>query len=84
MDRSQRLLPTVCLCAIVKNELHNHAGGIRRFLERIVPFCAQAFVLDTGSTDGTLDILRAATNEWPWLRIAEGPFHGFAEVPSTL
>jgi hypothetical protein len=79
MQRSE-LLPTVCLCAIVKDEEINHSGGIRAYLERIVPHVRQAVVLDTGSSDRTVDILRQSSVEWPWLHVFQGPFNSFAEA----
>ncbi|MGO9837837.1 MAG: glycosyltransferase [Polyangiaceae bacterium] len=61
--------PTVCLNMIVKNEAH----VIRRCLESVRPFVSYWVVVDTGSSDGTQDIVRATMqgipgelHERPW------------------
>lgn len=46
--------PTVCLSVIVKNE----SRVIRRMLESVWPVLDRYVVVDTGSTDGTQDIIR--------------------------
>lgn len=46
--------PTICLCAIVKNEAH----VIRRMLDSTAPHIAYWVICDTGSTDGTQEIIR--------------------------
>lgn len=50
LPRSQKL----CLCMIVKNE----AGVIARALDSVLPWIDIWCVLDTGSTDGTQEIIR--------------------------
>jgi glycosyltransferase involved in cell wall biosynthesis len=45
---------TICLCMIVKNE----APVIRRCLDSVLPVIAHWVIVDTGSTDGTQDIIR--------------------------
>lgn len=55
---------TICLCMIVKNE----APVIRRCLDSVRPFIDHWVIVDTGSTDGTQDIIK----------------NHFTDVPGTL
>ena len=48
------VIQTVCLCMIVKNE----APVIARCLENARPLISHWAIVDTGSTDGTQDIIR--------------------------
>ena len=64
---------TLCLCMIVKNE----AGVIRRCLDSVRPIIDSWLVVDTGSTDGTQDIVRAAMADLPG-ELVERPWRDFA------
>ncbi|GGW64683.1 glycosyl transferase [Streptomyces galilaeus] len=62
--------PTICLCMIVKNE----AQVIERCLASVRPLIDTWVISDTGSTDGTQDLIRAALagipgelHEDPWV-----------------
>lgn len=54
------VLPNTSLCSIVRDELMNPAGGIKDFMECIVPYVERAVIVDTGSLDGTREVLEEA------------------------
>lgn len=56
---------TVSLCMICKNEIHN----IESLIRSVCPVIEQVVVVDTGSTDGTLEILRSLAQEYRNLQI---------------
>src|SRR3978361_1789128 len=59
---------TVCLSMIVKNEAH----VIRRCLDSVRSLIDYWIIVDTGSTDGTQDVIRAAMADRPG-RLVERP-----------
>ncbi|MGR4884584.1 glycosyltransferase [Streptomyces sp. LARHCF249] len=63
---------TVCLNMIVKDE----APVIRRCLESVRPLIDSWVILDTGSTDGTQDVIREVLGDLPGA-LHESPFKGF-------
>ena len=65
--------PTISLCMIVKNE----ASVIRRCLYSVRPIITHWVVVDTGSTDGTQDIIRAHMHDIPG-ELHERPWRDFA------
>ena len=66
-------LSSLCLCMIVKNE----APVIRRCLDSVLPFIHHWVIVDTGSTDGTQDIIRAHMAAVPGT-LHERPWQDFA------
>ena len=64
---------TVCLCMIVKNE----APVIRRCLDSVRPIIDHWVIVDTGSTDGTQDIIRDHLKDLPG-ELHERPWQDFA------
>ena len=64
---------TICLNMIVKNE----AAVIRRCLDSVLPIIDHWVIVDTGSTDGTQDIIRAHLHDLPG-ELHERPWRDFA------
>ncbi|WP_406169063.1 glycosyltransferase [Streptomyces sp. NBC_00996] len=65
-------MKTVCLNMIVKSEAH----VIRRCLESVRPLVDSWVILDTGSTDGTQDVIRETLADLPGT-LHESPWKGF-------
>jgi glycosyltransferase involved in cell wall biosynthesis len=64
--------PTICLNMIVKNE----APVIRRCLESVRPLIDTWVIVDTGSTDGTQDVIRDVYSDLPG-ELHERPWKGY-------
>lgn len=64
---------TLCLNMIVKNE----ASVIRRCLDSVLPLIDRWVIVDTGSSDGTQDIIREHLRELPG-ELHERPWRDFA------
>ncbi len=64
---------TICLSMIVKNE----APVIRRCLDSVRPIIDHWVIVDTGSTDGTQDIIREALKDLPG-ELHQRPWRDFA------
>lgn len=67
------VLQTVCLCMIVKNE----APVIARCLDSVRPLITHWVIVDTGSTDGTQEIIRNHLRDLPG-KLYERPWKDFA------
>ncbi len=70
-------LPKLCLHMIVKNESH----VIERCLKSVMPLIDYWVIVDTGSTDGTQDIVRAFLKNIPG-ELHEIPWKNFGETRS--
>jgi hypothetical protein len=64
---------SICLNMIVKNE----ASVIRRCIDSVRPLVDHWVIVDTGSTDGTQDIIRAHLHDLPG-ELLERPWRDFA------
>lgn len=64
--------PSICLVMIVKNEAH----VIRRCLDSLRPLVDRWLIVDTGSGDGTQDVVRAHLADLPG-ELVERPWVGF-------
>jgi glycosyltransferase involved in cell wall biosynthesis len=64
--------PTICLNVIVKDE----TPMIRRCLESVRPLIDSWVIVDTGSTDGTQDVIRDVYGDLPG-ELYERPWRGF-------
>ncbi|MSR85847.1 glycosyltransferase [Candidatus Woesearchaeota archaeon] len=71
------ILRDTTLCAIVRDEIINPAGGIRDFVESTVPFMEKAIIVDTGSIDGTRQYLEDAKKRYAHLDVLDHPFEGY-------
>jgi glycosyltransferase involved in cell wall biosynthesis len=71
------VLNDVSLCMIVRDEIINPLGGIGRFLDLHLPYFSEAVVVDTGSIDGTRDVLDQYAKRFPQLRVYDHMFDGF-------
>lgn len=58
----------------------NPAGGIVDFIESTVPYVEEAVIVDTGSLDGTREILEELKEKYPNLRIFDREFKGYADA----
>jgi glycosyltransferase involved in cell wall biosynthesis len=74
------ILKDTTLCAIVRDEKVNPAGGIQRFVESHTPFVEEAVIVDTGSIDGTREILEEMNPKYSNLKIFDYEFDGFANA----
>ncbi|HLO66830.1 MAG TPA: glycosyltransferase [Holophaga sp.] len=68
-------MPTICLNMIVRNEAH----VIRRCLDSVRPVIDHWVILDTGSTDGTQDIIREHLKDLPG-ELFEAPWTNFGQA----
>src|SRR3989344_6360433 len=70
-------LQDITLTMIVRDELMNPAGGLLPMLEYHLPHLPEAVVLDTGSVDGTRQLLEHLQGQYPQLKVYDAKFNGY-------
>lgn len=86
---AKKIILPVTLTAIVRDERINPAmvkplSGIESFIEAHVPYVEQAVIADTGSVDGTREILEEAQFKHPNLKVIDIPFEGYAQARNEV
>jgi hypothetical protein len=76
---SNIILPNTSLCAIVRDEKENAAGGIIDFVDSTMPYVEAGVIVDTGSLDGTREVLEELQSKYPNLVILDRQFNGFSD-----
>jgi len=76
-------LSDVTLTMIVRDELMNPAGGLHAVLSRHLPYFQNVIVLDTGSVDGTRQLLEQMAGEYPQLKVYDAKFEGYGPARNT-
>ncbi len=79
----QTPLSDVTLTMIVRDELMNPAGGLHAVLSRHLPYFQDVVVLDTGSVDGTRQLLEQMASEYSQLRVYDAEFKGYGHARVT-
>jgi len=73
-----KIIRDTSLCAIVRDEIMNPAGGIVDFVECTVPYVEQAVIVDTGSIDGTRQKLEELEKKHTNLTVYDYVFDDYA------
>ncbi len=79
----QTPLSDVTLTMIVRDELMNPAGGLHAVLSRHLPYFQKVVVLDTGSVDGTRQLLEEMASGYSQLRVYDAEFKGYGPARNT-
>ena len=74
------ILPDTSLCAIVRDEIMNPAGGVVDFVDSTLPYVEAGVIVDTGSKDGTREALEEMKSKYSHLEVYDTKFQGFAHA----
>ncbi|MDP2907598.1 MAG: glycosyltransferase [Nanoarchaeota archaeon] len=72
------ILTDTSLCAIVRDEIENPAGGIVDFVNSTLPFVESGVIVDTGSVDGTREKLEELSLKYHGLKIYDRQFDDYS------
>lgn len=78
------ILKNVTLAAIVRDEEQNPAGGLVGWINSTVPYVESAVILDTTSTDRTLNILKSAMAQFKNLAVCKTYWEGFSKARNRV
>lgn len=70
-------VPDTTLTMVVRDEIMNPAGGLLPLLERHAPYFSEVVVVDTGSLDGTRQLLEHFAGRYSHLRVYDAQFRGY-------
>lgn len=76
---TKKILKDTTLCAIIRDEMMNPAGGIERFIRSIVPHVERAVIMDTGSIDGTREKLERLEKEYSQMKVYDRKFDNYVK-----
>ncbi|MEK6757580.1 MAG: glycosyltransferase [Nanoarchaeota archaeon] len=74
------LISNTSLVAIVRDEKINPAGGIVDFVDCVMPFMEEGVIVDTGSLDGTRELLEEMEMKYSNLKVFDTKFDGYANA----
>jgi len=74
---SNIIIKDTSLCAIVRDEIINPAGGIVDFIDSTMPFLEAGVVVDTGSIDGTREALEELALKYKNLKVYYRKFDNY-------
>ena len=78
--------PDLSLVMIVRDELINPAGGLLPVLEKQSSYYPEIVILDTGSKDGTRELLEHLSGQdiFPNLKVHDAKFWGYSHARNKL
>lgn len=77
MTNLRPIIEDTTLTMIVRDEIMNPAGGLLAVLDKHASFYPEIVVLDTGSVDGTRELLEHLESTYPNLMVFDHKFNGY-------